>query len=228
VINNRNSQNVMIKGTKDGLTLHLDDSSSFTNIIAELKEKLSVSYRLQKNDPLMSVNVHTGNRLFSKEEVDQIITIIQTNNKLVVEQISSNVITKQEANQLIKENEIKSMVGRIRSGQVIEAPGDLLLIGDVNPGGVIKAVGNIFIIGTLKGSVHAGCNGDCMAIVSASLIEGAQISIAHLNSTSSVFDTEGGLRQQCVYINDQDEIIFDRIQVLKQHRPNLTRLEGRL
>lgn len=228
MINNRNIQNVMIKGTKNGLTLHLDDSSSFSDIAKELKEKLSVSYRLQKDDPLMSVNVHTGNRYFSEEEEKEIVSIIESNNKLVVDQISSNVIPIDDANQLINESEIKSIVGMIRSGQVIEVPGDLLLIGDVNPGGVIRAVGNIFIIGSLKGTAHSGCNGNRDAIIAASVMTSAQISIANVNITTASTVSEDSLNLHCAYLNDQGEMTLDSIQVLKQIRQNLTRLEGGL
>lgn len=218
----------MIKGTKEGLTLHLNDSSSFQDILKELSEKLSVSYRLQKDDPQMKVNVHTGNRLLLKEEEEQLITIIQSNNKLEVERIYSNVILKEEADRLMNESEIKSVVGMIRSGQVLEAPGDMLIIGDVNPGAVVKAAGNIFVLGTLKGSVHAGCNGNTDSIVAASTITSAQISIAHVNTTTAASALEASIDLHSAFLNEQDEIVFDRIQVLKQLRPNLTRLEGGL
>ena len=229
MINNRNLQNVIIKGTKDGLTLHLDDSSSFKEIIEELKEKLFSSAGLQKDAPSMSVNVHTGNRQFSKEEEEQIISTIQSNNKLVVEKILSNVIMRQEAMQLKMATEIKSIVGMVRSGQVLEVPGDLLLIGDVNPGGVILAGGNIFIIGSLKGRAHAGYDGNKEAVVAASFMTSAQISIAEVNTTTATSVSEDSLSLYCAYLNnEQQQIVFDRIQALKELRPNLNRLEGGL
>lgn len=219
-------QNVMIKGTKEGLTLHLDDSSSFENIIEELKGKLTISNRLQNDDPAMKVNVHTGNRQFSQDEQQQIISVIENNHKLIVDRILSNVMPLQEAKRLINETEIKSIVGMIRSGQVLEVTGDLLLIGDVNPGGVIKADGNIFIVGNVRGSVHAGCQGDKKAVVAASMMTSAQISIAGVITTTANSAAEEILHMNCAYINEQDEISFDRIQLLKHLRPNLTRLEG--
>ena len=38
----KNSNYVTIKGTKDGLTLHLDDTCSFEELLHELEEKLSL------------------------------------------------------------------------------------------------------------------------------------------------------------------------------------------
>lgn len=228
MINSKNSQNVMIKGTKDGLTLHLDDSSSFREIVRELDEKLSVSYKLQNDDPIIRVKVHTGNRKFSKEEEEQIISIIQNNHKLIVDQILSNVIPINEMKAMLDGSEIKSSVGIIRSGQVLEVPGDLLLIGDVNPGGVIKAVGNVFIIGTVKGCVHAGCEGNHEAVIAASKMDSAIISISDVNTTTAISVSEDPLNLHSAYLNDRKEIIFDRIAMLRKIRPNLTRLEGGL
>ena len=226
MISNRNLQNVIIKGTKEGLTLHLDDSSSFENIIEDLREKLSSSYKFQKDDPIMSVNVHTGNRQFSQDEEKQIVSIIESSHKLVVDKIASNVIQVDEAERIMNETAIKSIVGKVRSGQVLEVPGDLLLIGDVNPGGVIKADGNIFIVGNVRGCVHAGCKGNHEAIVAASVMTSAQISIAETITTTAHSAADEVLHQHCAYINNQKEIAFDRIQLLKQLRPKLTRLEG--
>ena len=227
MISNRNLQNVIIKGTKDGLTLHLNDSCSFQSVIEELNEKVSISYRLAKKDePLIPVKVHTGNRQFSQEEQEKIVSIIESNSKLLVERIQSGVMVIEEATRLIEEGQIKSIVGKVRSGQVVEAPGDLLLIGDINSGALVRAVGNIFIIGTVKGYVHAGYKGKEDAVIAASKLEGAVISIADIKAAVVASCTKERLNQCCAYINDEKEIEFDKIQVLKQLRPNLTRLEG--
>ncbi|MFS0780758.1 septum site-determining protein MinC [Bacillus sp. 1P06AnD] len=228
VINNRNMQNVMIKGTKDGLTLHLDNSSSFEDIIVELKEKLSSSYRMQKGDEKLRVNVHTGNRQFSEEEQQHLISVIENNHKLKVEKINSNVISLQEASNLLNESEIKSLVGIIRSGQVIEVTGDLLLIGDVNSGGVIRATGNIFVVGTIKGRAHAGSKGDKQAVVAAGRIVTAQISIADVHIATVTAVPEKSLNLHCAYLDDHQEMKFEQVRTLRDLRPNLTRLEGGL
>lgn len=226
MINNRNMQSVTIKGTKDGLTLHLDNSSSFEDIVAELKIKLATSYKAQKDEPQLSVNVHTGNRQFSQEEQETLVSVIEGNHKLVVEKISSNVITLEEADQLLGKSEIKSLAGIVRSGQVLRVPGDLLLIGDVNPGGVIRAGGNVFVIGTIRGSVQAGCNGNEQAVVAGGAITSAQISIADVHITTVTAVPEDQLNLHCAYLDEDHHMQFDRVQVLKDIRPNLTRLEG--
>lgn len=55
----------------------------------------------------------------------------------------------------------------LRSGFHMVAPGHVVVIGDVNPGADIEAGGHIVVWGHLRGSVHAGKDGDGSATVSA-------------------------------------------------------------
>jgi septum site-determining protein MinC len=55
----------------------------------------------------------------------------------------------------------------LRSGFKVESPGTVIILGDVNPGAEINAGGNVIIWGRLKGTIHAGCEGDEKAIICA-------------------------------------------------------------
>ncbi|MGJ7920556.1 septum site-determining protein MinC [Neobacillus sp. LXY-4] len=223
----KKTQNVTIKGTKDGITLHLDDSCSYQELKRELDQKLSANSRLNEGQPLISVKVQMGNRYLTEEQHEEIKDLIRRKKNLVVEEIVTNVITIDEAQRLKEESEIVSVSRIIRSGQVLEVPGDLLLVGDVNPGGTVKAGGNIFIMGTLKGIAHAGCYGDEQAVISAAVMKPSQLRISELinRAPDLSLDNEGKVLE-CAYIDDNRQIVVDRIQVLMQLRPNLTRLEG--
>lgn len=102
-----------------------------------------------------------------------------------------------------------------------------MLIGDVNPGGTVIAGGNIYILGSLKGIAHAGAFGNEQAVIAASSMKPSQLRISeHLNrSPDSIQDNEKR-EMECAYIDENHQIIVDRLQVLIQLRPNLTRLEG--
>lgn len=225
----KKTQNVLIKGTKDGLTLHLDDQCSYEELKRELNEKLTENQRANKDQPLISVRVKVGNRYLSEEQQEEIKTLIRQKKNLVVESIESNVISKLEAQQKIEEHEIISVARMVRSGQVLEVPGDLLLIGDVNPGGKVVAGGNVFVMGALKGIAHAGANGNSEAVISASIMMPTQLRISDAISRSPDVNGEDDRREmECAYIDQNDQIIIDRLQVLMRLRPNLTRLEGGL
>lgn len=219
-------QNVTIKGTKAGIVLHLNDTCSFEELKKELHMKLMENSRAQVDHQLITVSVQLGNRYLTTEQNEELKDIIQNNKHLIVESINSNVITKDEVKILREEQEIVSVTKIIRSGQVLKVPGDLLLIGDVNPGGTVMAGGNIFILGTLKGIAHAGCNGNREAVIAASIMNPSQLRISeHINRAPDEVNEQEPREMECAYIDENNQMMIDRLQVLMHIRPSLTRLE---
>ncbi len=72
----------------------------------------------------------------------------------------------------------------LRSGHNITHPGHVTIIGDVNPGAQIVAGGSIVVWGRLRGTAHAGAQGDHTAIVCALDLSPTQIRIADQISTT--------------------------------------------
>ena len=160
----KKQQNVTIKGTKDGITLHLDDCCSFSELLVELDEKLSTHYYDGDGRSLIEVHVKVGNRYLTEVQQEEIRTLIRNKKNLVVDSIESDVITKAEAIAWKEETEIVPISKIVRSGQVLHVKGNLLLIGDVNPGGTVIA-GEYFVVGSLRGIAHAGYYGDSDAVI---------------------------------------------------------------
>lgn len=222
-----NKQIITIKGTRDGLTLYVDDSCSFSEVLKELERVLATKYT-DKDEPMITVTIQLGNRYLHKEQEEELRDIIRKKNKLVVQSIESNVISKKEALQWQEDSEIKAITKIVRSGQVIEVKGDMLLIGDVNPGGKIIASGNIFILGSLRGVAHAGFYGNRDAVIVASYMEPSQLRIADMISRSPDYDSEG-VYMECGLIDEEkSKIVIDRLQTLSQKRPDLTGFERRI
>jgi septum site-determining protein MinC len=48
----------------------------------------------------------------------------------------------------------------LRSGQIVQHAGHVVVIGDVNPGAQVVAGGDVVVWGSLRGTVHAGAEGD--------------------------------------------------------------------
>jgi len=225
----KKAQNVTIKGTKDGLTLHLDDTCSYDELKKELDRKLSNSSRVQEEQQLLSVKVKAGNRYLTQEQQEELKDLIRQKRNLIVEDLETNVITKAEAERERQETGIVPVTKVVRSGQILEIVGDLLLIGDVNPGGTVKATGNIFIMGTLKGIAHAGFEGNDEAVIAASVMKPSQLRISDcINRAPDQVPDEENRVMECAYISDNQQIVVDRLQVLMRKRPNLTRFEGGL
>lgn len=222
-----NSQKVMIKGTRDGLTLRLDDQCGFEELLRELKEKLSMN-GIADDEPMIRVSIQVGKRYLSDEQREQLSDVIREKQKLVVDQIESEVITKQEALDWKEHTQITPIVRTIRSGQVEHVTGDLLLIGDVNPGGQVEATGNIFVLGKLRGIAHAGIDGDTRAVIAASYMQPSQLRIADQVSRSPDYESEG-VYMESGFIDEQEEKIrIDRLQEVVKKRPDLASFERRM
>lgn len=52
-------QIIRIKGTRDGLTLFIDDSCAFSEVLEELEKTIAKDYA-NKDDPIVSVTVQLG------------------------------------------------------------------------------------------------------------------------------------------------------------------------
>ncbi|MCS7050489.1 MAG: septum site-determining protein MinC [Thermomicrobium sp.] len=68
----------------------------------------------------------------------------------------------------------------LRSGMTVEADGHLVVIGDVNPGAMVMANGDVLVWGVVRGTVHAGKNGDAAAVIAALRLAPMQLRIANL------------------------------------------------
>jgi septum site-determining protein MinC len=217
--------NVTIKGTKDGLTLHLDDSCSFEELKIELDKKLSANSRTNEERPNIAVRVQVGNRYLTNDQYNELVNVIRQKRNLDVDEIVSNVISIEDAKKMKAETEVVTVARIIRSGQVVEVEGDLLLIGDVNPGGTVIAGGNIYILGALKGIAHAGCYGNDQAVITASVMKPAQLRISDcINRAPDHYPVEDGKNLECAYIDENRQIVVDKLQALTHLRPNLNRL----
>lgn len=222
----KTKQNVMIKGTKAGLILQLNDTCSYEELLVELNDRLSTTYLDQENQPLISVRVQAGNRYLTTKQQEEIKQLVRNKRNLVVEAIDSDVLTKTEAYKLLEETEVVPVAKVVRSGQVLQVTGDLLLIGDVNPGGSVIAGGNIFILGALKGLAHAGYDGDEEAVIAATIFKPTQLRISKQICQIYEGSEDNNELLRCAYIDETGKLNIDRLQVLTHIRPNLTNLRG--
>lgn len=222
-----NKQLITMKGTREGLTLFLDDSCSEEQLIHELREKIK-SAKTGKLDQTTAVVVKLGTRYMTDEQKEGITGIIEEGDFFKVESFEADVIHLQEAFRWKEESNINVFNKVVRSGQVLAVTGDLLLVGDVNPGGKVEASGNIYIMGRLNGIAHAGTEGDKQAIIAASYLNPTQLRIAEYISRAPDYESDG-VMMECGYIDEkEDKILVDRLQVLSKKRNGLSGFERRM
>lgn len=68
----------------------------------------------------------------------------------------------------------------VRSGQYVKHRGSIVVLGDVNPGAELIASGDIIVWGKLRGTVHAGANGDEHSMIGALVLMPTQLRIAEM------------------------------------------------
>jgi septum site-determining protein MinC len=88
----------------------------------------------------------------------------------------------------------------VRSGFKISNNGHVIIVGDVNPGGEIYAGGSVVVWGRLKGTAHAGMNGDEKAVVCALEMEPMQLRIA--GYTLNLPQRHSKSEPEMIYIQD--------------------------
>lgn len=172
------SNHVTIKGIKDGLVFLLDDQCELDELLHELRYKLEHSHQNILTGPIIHVDVKLGSRKVSEEEKQMILDILKQKGNLLIRNVESPPIEPETP----PGSRLELMTGTVRSGQVLHHDGDLLFLGDVNPGGVITCTGDIYILGALRGTAHAGVDGNEEAIIAASYFAPTQLRISQMIS----------------------------------------------
>ncbi|TMW71586.1 septum site-determining protein MinC [Alteribacter natronophilus] len=217
-------QNVIIKGTKDGLTFVLNDQCAFDDILEELSDKLSERPQPQENDSnVVKIKLVTGKRYLEEQQIEQLQNRFTEQIHAVIDTIDTDVITKHEAEEMRLDNQVSRLARVVRSGQIIEVLGDLLVVGDVNPGGTVKASGNIYVLGSLRGIAHAGMNGNREAIICAGKMNPSQLRIADvIRRPPEGEERTGEEDMECAFVNGENQMELERISKAGIIRPGIT------
>lgn len=90
----------------------------------------------------------------------------------------------------------------LRSGFRVSTHGHVVVIGDVNPGAEIIADGNVVVWGRLRGTVHAGAQGNEQSIVCALEMNPTQLRIANIFYSSPVKKKNKGAEIARIFKNE--------------------------
>lgn len=221
---------ITIKGIKDGLLINLSTTEEWQSITAELAAKID-----ERIDFYAGANVTAdlGARPVPKYELSSLKALLERRGLTLAVVLSDSDTTNQSALALDLRTETGNKIpGRaqqetmpinpeetgtqgvmfrrtLRSGRTIHSDGHVIVYGDVNPGAKIIASGDIIVWGRLRGTVHAGADGDENAIVCALDMSPNQLRIAEYIVTSPP-----GKRRHIVpevaYIRDNQIVVETR------------------
>lgn len=143
---------VIIKGSKNGITVFLDEEMPFEELLENVSDKFKNASKFF-NNATMAISFD-GRNLSAEEEKRilnvisdvselNIVCVLDENNDIksvyeeaVKKAMNSFNISHQPERQKITDPKTTCMFykGTLRSGQVFEADGSVVVLGDVNPG----------------------------------------------------------------------------------------------
>jgi septum site-determining protein MinC len=182
---------ISIKGSREGLRLHLDETVALGDVLDALKLQLERGSQFFNG---ARVVVDIGERMLVGDELAEVLELMRRHGLQADALISSSRESRtaarsaglaarplvRAATEAEERSDSTFMQRTVRSGQVVRHQGHVTILGDVNPGAEIVAGGSIIVWGRVRGTVHAGALGDRAAVICALDLQPTQIRIADL------------------------------------------------
>jgi len=208
---------VAIKGGKEGLRLHLDESAVWSEVLGALRSQLDQGAQFFNG---ARVIVDIGNRALTEEQFAELMALMRehhleasalasTSRESRSAARAAGVVARPVARSVAAPDEPGEALfvwRTIRSGQVVRHQGHITIVGDVNAGAEVIAGGSVVVWGRLRGTVHAGALGDRLAMICAIELRPTQLRIADLIARAP--DGAVGGRPEVAYI-DGDQIAVE-------------------
>lgn len=156
---------VIIKSFQNGISLYLDPSAPFEELLQELKGKFQQSEKFFRDS---RVAISFDGRILSLEEEKIITDTIMANSSMVILCIVEKSEAKNDIYNTVmrrlglEENTIKCSLyeKNLLSGEHLDAVKDLVIFGNVEEKATVKAGGSVYVFGAVKGNIKAGENTD--------------------------------------------------------------------
>jgi len=177
---------VVLKSNKYGLTLQLDATLPFEDLIRKVCEKFAASADFFGE---ASMILETVGRDLSSEEGLILIQAIELNSKIKIILLNENNELKDtrmlgQIDKFYKEDifeNAKIIRGSVTKEQIIESDSSIIILGDVKSKATVKAKGNIIVMGELNGMAYAGYPDNSGCYIVAGELNSSNIQIGTIN-----------------------------------------------
>lgn len=174
---------VVLKSNKAGMTVILDPSVPFEELLADIAAKFQESARFWGS---VQMTLTLSGRPLTAEEEFTIVNVITEHSQiqilcLVDQDINRTRRCEKALNEKLMELSAATgqfYRGRLKRGEQLESEASIVIIGDVEAGARITAKGNIVVLGELYGTAFAGISGNSQAVVTALRMAPSQLRIA--------------------------------------------------
>nr|MBO2485273.1 septum site-determining protein MinC [Bacillota bacterium] len=187
---------MMLKGSREGVAIVIDEAVSIETAIAELRAKLQESGEFFRG---AAFRLDAGRRRLTEEEREALSQAVREfgielhvvddtprgggpvafPRRERLPQVTAGRAARGRGEEMASEERTLYLRRTLRSGQRVDFDGNVVIMGDVNAGAQITCTGDIIVLGTLRGLAHAGAAGNEEAIVMAFRLEPTQLRIAH-------------------------------------------------
>ncbi|MGB9753504.1 septum site-determining protein MinC [Roseiflexus castenholzii] len=182
---------VAIKGGKDGLRLHLNESAGWSDVIEALRSQLGQGAQFFNG---ARVIIDIGNRPLTEAQLAELMALMHEHHLEASALASTSRESRSAARAagVVARPVTRSITApespdgalfiwrTVRSGQIVRHHGHVTIVGDVNAGAEVVAGGSVIVWGRVRGIVHAGALGDRTVIIGAIELRPMQLRIADL------------------------------------------------
>lgn len=223
------SNSIIFKATNNGLILIMSESDDFEIIYNKVGKKLNAAGRFFKGSSLV---VRYRGKKLTEEEEEKLCRLMTEKTEAEIKSFEEDkdydmkmpgkIFEVEENNEHvpyyssfyfkgIEEGITKFYKGTVRSGQLVSFNGNLVILGDVNPGAEVQAAGNIVVMGYLRGTVHAGMDGNKEAIIAALNLQPVQLRISNIiTRPPDEAEHKGAIEPEIAYIKDE-QVYIERL-----------------
>ena len=164
---------VIIKSTKYGILILLDENASFETLVTDICMKFAESRKFWGNSNMI---ITLEGRDLTPEETGCIVDAIELNSDVKVTLIEENDVLKdirmKDKIDKYYHDDIyvnaKIIKGSVKKNAKLTSDSSIVILGNVKRGAKVEAAGNIIVIGCLEGEAYAGYPDDKTMFVVAS------------------------------------------------------------
>ncbi len=213
---------ILVKSFSNGITIVCSPEADYEEILSSSAEHFKNTAKFFRN---ASLSLRLQGRLFTEEEIDQLVDIIEeaASVRIIGVSLADHDPEEEKKDRLKKiEKQIpylaKMIKGPIRNGQIIREEVSLVIDGDVHAGANVYSAGNILVLGRLEGLAHAGYPEDESSFVAADIFHPAGIWIGRTEG----LDLERGSGFQMAKLVDQKIVLQDSEERIQPSLRELT------
>lgn len=194
---NENGQ-VRVRGTQDGLVMHLPADLPRSALLEEVRACITGAGGFFRQ---AEVVIDYGTRPPDSEEIGALISVLAAKS-ITIRSVTAGLPVYRDLLQdwgyhpirlngrddavsirdlptahTEEERGARYVRRTLRSGSSVRSAGDIVILGDVNAGAEVFAGGDVIVWGVVRGTVHAGMNGDFSATICALRLVPTQLRI---------------------------------------------------